>query len=283
MIRKQAIYCFASEYSEANRDLISHDVIEQIFPVLYFGHVFNELFQKASGTINLTTNRQTFRFQKFEASFNIDEIMNRGAEFRVKAVIDASAMKDGDVPPDFQARPINTAEVEFRFHQSPKKVPKEGEEVDRRAFESARQHRAMRNLREEISQADHSLLEHLVLMASTAVIELFKEDEAERPRKELDKYCFDLHNSNRIQAATKVINSNYAGEKGEDVLIQNLMSGRTVGEFSCRYGTAGEWHAIHTAKRQDNRNEPLKYTTEEEDAFNAIGLTLNQYFKDKSE
>ncbi|MNO12905.1 hypothetical protein D3C76_25230 [compost metagenome] len=154
--------------------------------------------------------------------------------------------------------------------------PGQEEHMDKRSYPDFREGRPMRDERNGISPEDRSMLDTVSLMASTAAINYISAGYPPNNEnaKKLDVISYQLGAVDRVSAVHRIINTQFAGENGEDILVQNLMTGKTRAAFSRDFGSSQDWINTRVKRTGGGRSAPFEYTDEENRALDAYSLVL---------
>ncbi|MNH85386.1 hypothetical protein D3C73_378270 [compost metagenome] len=277
MIRKETVSRAAPEIVRANKWAVNPELVDAAFPYFYFGYLFNKKLQEINAVTMVRAEIAPNQFAEFplgdfKADMTLEHIHNRGCQFRLVVTAFPPSEDFVDNPPsDLNFRLSSGEDVEVKFDRS--HVPDESASADEGNGARRQATRGSRQMREEINAVERARLDTCALQASTGVINFLKGDQAKAGRKELEEYCFNLYCGVRIQAAVQVINQNYVGDKGEDILVKNLFDNRVVPGFSINHGTSAEW-VKSNINDGSSRSGRYEYTQEEDDIIEAYVLFL---------
>lgn len=267
MIRPQAIREFAEYAIRTNQWAIDPRLVEESFVQFYYGYLFNKNIQSIVG-LAATVRGDDYPLGSFSVYLTMEELNRPRGDFRLK--VTAYGPNDSEVqdtPSDLHMRLNDGSELYIMFDQSmvAKKEPAEGERPSKSRHA---EQRGTRSVRDELTEHDISVLHSVSMIASSQLISYLSEG-GRTARKDLPEIAYRLGSTSRVIAAVKVINTQYVGEQGEDILVQPLLTKKTIPAFSSDYGTSKEW--MESIKGDASRGE-FEYTLEEKEVF-------DEYFK----
>jgi hypothetical protein len=175
-------------------------------------------------------------------------------------------------PDDLHMRLNDGADLYIKFDQSmvAKPTPVEGEAAAKPRTD--RDRRGSRSVRDELTEHDINVLHSVSMIASSKLIEYLSSG-GRAARKDLPEVAYRLGSTSRVIAAVKVINTQFMGEQGEDILVKHLITGKTQPAFSSDYGTNKEWMA---SLKGNGQRGPFEYNDEEKDVFDEYARVLSQ-------
>lgn len=272
-VRPQALQNFAYAIVNDNRWSINAQLVIDGYPYFLYGYLFNKYMQELGLGLTVIVSGQDYPLGAFSADMTMQTLTKPDGQFRLK--VTALAPDDNLVnatPDDLGMRLPDGGELNVYFDQTNVIRPDMPAGADESPRKSEKQHRAQRALREE-HMAPHEManIRTVSHMAANGVISYLAGEESS-PRKKLDEISYNLTIRNRIHAAVRVINANYLGENGEDVLVRNLFENRTHGGFSANYGTLKEW--ISAQPDGSHHSGSFEYTKEELEVFEEYAKLL---------
>lgn len=280
MIRKAAVTHFAGEHFRKAVPDIDPSLLVDAFPQFLFAHEFNRLLANTGHDIIVGREVHNVGYRQWYLS-NVRMMVNYRdvvhSQQRFHMFCEALPMFEG-VDERLSANRSTLSlksggELLIDFI-----CPGQEEHMDKRSYPDIHDGRPMRNERDGLGADDLMMLDTMSLLASTYVINYIGGDVmtgSERTKK-LDTIAYNLKCSDRVEAVCRIVNSVYSGENGEDILVHNLMTGRTYGAFSLDFGTSQEWINSRPERGSSNRAGPFEYTAEETNVLEAYMKVLQE-------
>lgn len=283
MIRKEAVVNFAQELcnDRAFKENTPFDYIQVVdmFPQFLTAFEFGRKLADTGHEIVVTVNYHEVGVRKFALSnfrllIGLEELHHQQpCPFNI--VCDANPMFEG---------------VDERLSMNPTQIHlKSGAELcidfftpgqirEGRRYMAWREARRMRN-QDNISAEDISMMDTVSLMASTVAIDYISAgyQPTDEDTSKLAPISYQLTAPDRVSAVHRIVNTNYAGDNGENILVQNLMTGKTFGTFSRNFGSSQDWiNAQHKRGACNGMRHDFEYTPEETEALAAYSLVLKE-------
>lgn len=283
MIRKEAVVHFAGEltndrqFREKNPPFDYQQVID-MFPQFLTGFEFGRKLADTGHEIIFTVAHhevgvRKFALGNFRLLVALEELHHQQpAPFHI--LCDANPMFEG-VDERLSLGPVEIALKSGARLFIDFFVP--GQINDGRRYMNWREgRRAHRD--DNITSEDKSMMDTVSLMASTVAIDYISAgfQSWDNDTRKLDPISYMLTAADRVSAVHRVINTNYAGDNGENILVQNLMTGQTFGSFSRRFGSSQDWINAQVNRGEGSRAAPFDYTQEESEALAAYLLVLKE-------
>lgn len=282
MIRKEAVVNFAHEltgernFREKNPPFDCQQIIE-MFPQFLVGFQFGRKLADTGHEIVFTVSHHEVGIRKFAlGNFRmlvaLEELHHRQpAPFHI--VCDANPMFEGE------DERLSLGPVEISLKSGAQLfidffTP--GQIREGRRYMNWREGR--RSHREDhITAEDKSMMDAVSLMASSAAIDYISAgfQSWDEDTRNLDPISYMLASPDRVSAVHRVVNTNYAGDNGENILVQNLMTGKTFGSFSRNFGSSQDWINAQVNRGDGSRRSAeFDYTSEESEAITAYSMVL---------
>lgn len=284
MIRKEAVANFANEltsehsFREKNPPFGYQEIVD-MFPQFLMGFEFGRKLADTGHEIVFTVAHhevgvRKFALGNFRLLVALEELHhNQPAPFHI--VCDANPMFEG---------------VDERLSLGPVEISlKSGSRllIDFFVPGQLREGRRYMNWREgrrahrddNITAEDKSMMDTVSLMASTVAIDYISAgfQSWDNDTRKLDPISYMLTSPDRVSAVHRVVNVNYAGDNGENILVQNLMTGKTFGSFSRNFGSSQDWINAQVKRGDGSRRAAeFDYTPEESEALAAYSLVLKE-------
>lgn len=283
MIRKEAVVNFAHEMNSDHtyrdtRAPFDYQQIIDMFPQFLAGFEFGRKLADTGHEVIFTVNVREVGIRKFTLGnfrllVGLEELHHQQpAPFNI--VCDAMPLFD-TVDEHFGVNPLEIrlksgAGLFIDFH-----LPGQAE-GPRRYLQWREARRGSDH--DNLSSEDRSMLDTVSLMASTAAIDYISAgfQSWDNDTRKLAPISYMLSAPDRVSAVHRIINTNYAGDNGENILVQNLMTGKTFGSFSNRFGSSQDWINAHATRGEGFRSAPFDYTSEETEALAAYSLVLKE-------
>lgn len=281
MIRKEAVTHFASEVS--NHVDLNPSLIVDSFPQFLAAYEFSRKLTETGREIMPGMDVHGIGFRQWYLSnirllVNFKQMVHAHQPFHM--FCEALPMFEGvDERLSMERQTVilkSGAELLIDFI-----CPGQEEHMDKRSYPDIRDGRPLRPERGLISTEDHNLLDTVSLMASTAAINYISADykAMDVSAKKLEVISYHIRTPDRVAAVHRIITPQYAGENGEDILVQNLLSGKTRGAFSRDFGTSQDWINARPDRTNNSRHVPFEYTVEENEALDAYSRVLREAFE----
>jgi hypothetical protein len=272
MIRPEAIRMFADHVVRENKWAINPQLVVDYFVQFYYGYLFNQNIKSIVG-LAVTVRGDDFPLGVFQTYITMEELNRPRGDFTLQ--VTAYGPNQNEVqstPDDLYMRLNDGAELYIKFDQSmvAKPTPVEGESEAKPRND--RDRRGTHSVRDELTEHDINVLHSVSMIASSKLIEYLSLG-GRAARKDLPEVAYRLGCTSRVIAAVKVINTQFMGEQGEDILVKNLLTGKTQPAFSSDFGTNKEWML---SIKGDARRAEFEYNDEEKDVFDEYARVLSQ-------
>lgn len=283
MIRKEAVVHFAQDlcnnHGFREKAPFDHTAVIEMFPQFLTAFEFGRKLGDTGHEVIVTVDYHGVGVRKFALSnfrllVGLEELDRQNyCPFHI--VCDGNAMFEGvderlSINP-CQIRLKSGAELFIDFF-----CP--GQEREGRRYMPWREARPMRN-ENNITAEDMSMMDTVSLMASTMAIDYISAgfQACDNDTSKLAPISYHLMIPDRVSAVHRIINTNYAGDNGENILVQNLMSGKTFGAFSRDFGSSQDWINAQQKRGANNgMRRDYEYTPEETEVLAAYSLVLKE-------
>jgi len=278
MIRKEAVVNFAHELTREKEFKYDYMQVVDMFPQFLAAFEFGRKLADTGHEIVYSINAHEIGIRKF--ALNNFRLLIGLEELHHQQPVPFHIVCDGQPLFEGVDERLSMNPVEYRLKSGANLyidfiMP--GQILEGRRYMVWREGRPARE--NNITAEDISMMDTVSLMASTAAIDYISVgfQSWDNDTRKLAPISYQLTAPDRVSAVHRIVNTHYAGENGENILVQNLMTGKTFGSFSRNFGSSQDW--INAQQKRGSRSgmaQPYEYTSEETEALAAYSLVLRE-------